>query len=243
MPGSVNLTGRAGCTVHYGMKLTPSSASTTSSWTRRRTAELARDRGVDGHDERRLVPFEDDLSAFDGQPNVFLRFGLDVDDSVTRDGAHIDNIDLHCVGTTYNADSFEAIQGTSMASPHVAGVAALALAKNPSTTVAQLKTAILNGGDAIGSLSGKTVTGRRLNAAGTLALIRPPRRTPERRTRRSRSLSPPRSTLTCQSAPQTNDPPLTPQHNRPRAPSPHSRPAKPPAQRRAHRRYHPRTHR
>ena len=42
-----------------------------------------------------------------------------------------------------------------MATPHVAGVAAaLAWAKNPAVSVAAVKNALLNGGDAIPSLDG-----------------------------------------------------------------------------------------
>jgi hypothetical protein len=41
-------------------------------------------------------------------------------------------------------------------------------------SVAQVRTALLNGGDPVSSLATKTVTGRRLNAAGTLALIPAP---------------------------------------------------------------------
>lgn len=67
------------------------------------------------------------------------------------------------------------VSGTSMATPHVAGVAALILANTPGLTTAQVKSAILNNTDPVASLTGKTVTGGRLNAARALGL--PP--TPE----------------------------------------------------------------
>jgi hypothetical protein len=51
-----------------------------------------------------------------------------------------------------------------MATPQVAGVAALVKAAHPSYTVAQLKNAILSGVDSLGSLSGKVATGGRLDA-------------------------------------------------------------------------------
>jgi subtilisin family serine protease len=56
--------------------------------------------------------------------------------------------------------------GTSMATPHVAGAAALYAASNPGATAAQIKTAILNAALPTASLSGKTVTGGRLNVSG-----------------------------------------------------------------------------
>ncbi len=59
--------------------------------------------------------------------------------------------------------------GTSMAAPHVAGAAALAFSISPpSVSYQTIKDAILNGGDAVAALAGKTVTGKRLNAYGTL---------------------------------------------------------------------------
>ncbi|HYI12563.1 MAG TPA: FG-GAP-like repeat-containing protein [Thermoanaerobaculia bacterium] len=55
--------------------------------------------------------------------------------------------------------------GTSMATPHVAGVAALVLAKTPGLTTAQVKSAILDNTDPIAGLTGRSITGGRLNAA------------------------------------------------------------------------------
>jgi hypothetical protein len=53
--------------------------------------------------------------------------------------------------------------GTSMATPHVAGAAALILARNPNLSYAQVKSLILDNVDPVGDLAGKTVTGSRLN--------------------------------------------------------------------------------
>ncbi len=60
--------------------------------------------------------------------------------------------------------------GTSMATPHVSGVAALIAGRYPSLTVAQMKMAILNSVDPLQSLQGKTVTGGRLNAHAALLM-------------------------------------------------------------------------
>lgn len=61
------------------------------------------------------------------------------------------------------------MSGTSMASPMVAGAAALAFAASPRDTPWQtVRDAILNGGDPLPSLAGRTTTGRRLNAFGAL---------------------------------------------------------------------------
>ena len=66
---------------------------------------------------------------------------------------------------------YATMSGTSMASPHVAAAAALAWAVNPNATVASVRDAILRGADPISSLSGKVVTGGRLNLYNTVRLI------------------------------------------------------------------------
>jgi subtilisin family serine protease len=53
-----------------------------------------------------------------------------------------------------------------MATPHVTGAVALYSSINPGATAAQIKSAILNAATATPSLSGKCVTGGRLNVAG-----------------------------------------------------------------------------
>jgi subtilisin family serine protease len=56
--------------------------------------------------------------------------------------------------------------GTSMATPHVSGAAALYKALNPTSNASQIKTAILNSATPTSSLSGKTLTNGRLNVSG-----------------------------------------------------------------------------
>lgn len=56
--------------------------------------------------------------------------------------------------------------GTSMATPHVSGGAALYAASHPGATAAQIKTAIMGSAVPTASLNGKCVTGGRLNVSG-----------------------------------------------------------------------------
>jgi thermitase len=63
-------------------------------------------------------------------------------------------------------DGYEIMQGTSMASPHAAGAAALVAALQPGWNGTQLKDALMAGGDRRPALAGTSVTGARLNASG-----------------------------------------------------------------------------
>jgi subtilisin family serine protease len=67
--------------------------------------------------------------------------------------------------STWLNDEFYVASGTSMATPEVAGVAALVLSTNPKMSVKQLRDRLFNSVDKLDSLKGKVVTGGRLNAA------------------------------------------------------------------------------
>ncbi|HVK17593.1 MAG TPA: S8 family serine peptidase [Fimbriiglobus sp.] len=72
------------------------------------------------------------------------------------------------VPTFLSPTGYAYFNGTSMATPHVAGVAALAWSLAPDATAQEIKNAILAGVDPIAALNGITVTGGRLNAFNTL---------------------------------------------------------------------------
>ena len=63
---------------------------------------------------------------------------------------------------------YDYYSGTSMATPHVSGVAALAWSLVPQARVAQVREALLTGVDRLPQLHGYLVSGGRLNARGTL---------------------------------------------------------------------------
>ena len=69
-------------------------------------------------------------------------------------------------GKKRNPSAYGSYSGTSMATPHVTGAAALYAATHPTATAAQIKSAILGSAFATPSLSGKCVSGGRLNVGG-----------------------------------------------------------------------------
>lgn len=69
--------------------------------------------------------------------------------------------------TAYN--TYSSYSGTSMATPHVTGAVALYASVHAGATAAQIKNAILSSAVPTASLSGKTVTGGRLDANAALA--------------------------------------------------------------------------
>jgi cysteine-rich repeat protein len=72
--------------------------------------------------------------------------------------------------TAHPNGPYAIISGTSMASPHVAGVAGLIWALRPALSTEDVKQIILSSVSPNASLAGKTVTGGRLNAFAALAL-------------------------------------------------------------------------
>ena len=92
--------------------------------------------------------------------------------SVTTDlGAPGDGI-YSTVSTSDTA--YATYSGTSMATPHVAGVLALLMAQFPTESYSSIITRLMNGTDKVPALAGKTKSGGRLNLANALLGTTPP---------------------------------------------------------------------
>jgi len=93
------------------------------------------------------------LADFNGQPGggAASTCRTDVDDTFANFSNYGSDVDLIapgvCIYSTYKDGGYSTSSGTSMASPHVAGAAALYKANNPSATPAQVKTALQNAGN------------------------------------------------------------------------------------------------
>jgi subtilisin family serine protease len=101
---------------------------------------------------------------------AFLGLGVRSNAIIIREGVYIDNLRLERVPILVTGHGYEYFPGTSMAAPHVAGLAGLLLSRNPTLTVAQLKGLIMDGADPRPGLSGRMVTGGRINAHNSLRL-------------------------------------------------------------------------
>ncbi len=75
------------------------------------------------------------------------------------------------IDSTLMSGSYGFMSGTSMASPNVAGTAALALAADPSATTAQLKAAVLDSVDPVPAFHNISVSGGRVDAGAAVAAI------------------------------------------------------------------------
>jgi len=110
------------------------------------------------------------------QEEVLLRFRFEVLDGFggfdppNGDGIYLDDISIWCGPGVRPAYGMK--NGTSMAAPMTAGVAALVAAKRPTATAAQLKQALLGGAEPVAGLAGK-VSGGRLNALRALRYTPP----------------------------------------------------------------------
>jgi thermitase len=125
------------------------------------------------------------------EPNVLCVGASDSDDQIadfSNWGAA--GVDLFAPGTlivsswprTFSSDldfyfetgaGYELLDGTSMATPHVAGAAALVAADHPGVDAGQIKAALMGSADPIASLASKSVSGARLNAAAAVGAAAP----------------------------------------------------------------------
>ena len=106
---------------------------------------------------------------------VTLYFKYTADSTPTAgEGIWLDDVRLECFAPLSTPPTYEFLQGTSMAAPHVTGAAALLWSLKPSASVTEVREALLNSVDPIASLSGKTTTGGRLDVAAALDELVPP---------------------------------------------------------------------
>ncbi|MBI5099170.1 MAG: S8 family serine peptidase [Nitrospirae bacterium] len=114
---------------------------------------------------------EEDLTSYDGRAQFYIRFRLQSNNSVTDDGAYIDDVKITSYSADYTGTEYAYYSGTSMATPHVSGLAGLIKSLYPFLTNLEIKAAILNNVDTKSSLTGKVLTDGRINAFKALSSI------------------------------------------------------------------------
>jgi len=116
----------------------------------------------------------DFTSVAESLDSFYVGFGLFSNNSVNFDGVYIDNVRFIREPLTISNYSYAYESGASMAAPHVSGVAGLIFSRNPSLSNLQAKEIILNTVDLKPSMSGRTLTGGRLNAYNAVLHSVPP---------------------------------------------------------------------
>ncbi len=109
-------------------------------------------------------------------PNVMCVAASDNRDRLATFSNYGDlSVDLAAPGvdivSTLPGNRYGWMSGTSMATPHVSGAAALLWAASPGVSAAQIKSALTAGADPAAAFAGRTVSGGRLNVLNSLRLV------------------------------------------------------------------------
>jgi len=106
-------------------------------------------------------------------PNIIAVAATDSNDGLAGFSQYgLRSVDVGAPGvsilSTFPNDTYGSISGTSMATPHVAGLVALLHASDTQLHWWAIRNLVIAGGDKVSSLDGKTVSGRRINANGSM---------------------------------------------------------------------------
>ncbi len=169
--------------VHRGVKIISMSLGTSSySQTLESAIENAKQQGVlivaaagNSGQNSDLYPLYPAASTQDNVISVAASTQTDGLASFSNFGAT--SVDLAAPGvsilSTTLAQGYGYASGTSMATPHVAGMAAILKSVNPGLSYSEIKAALLQGVDPLPAFSGKTVSGGRANLYRALTLVYP----------------------------------------------------------------------
>jgi hypothetical protein len=127
----------------------------------------------DGVNPTFVSDYTDELTfAAEALSSFYFGFGLQSDSPGNYDGVYIDDVNLSRQTVSIGSYSYESNgwSGTSMAAPFVSGVAGLIWSVNPSLSFSQVKDIIVSSVDKKPSLSGKTISGGRVNAYAAVSL-------------------------------------------------------------------------
>jgi subtilisin family serine protease len=116
--------------------------------------------------ERRFLKLP---SSFEAGGSLQVRFRFSTGSNPEADdGVWLDDIAVECAQGVGQATGYGFLQGTSMATPHVSGAAALLFSLKPTASVTDVREALLKSVTPDPSLLGKTTSGGRLELPGAL---------------------------------------------------------------------------
>lgn len=107
------------------------------------------------------------------QDSLHLGFRLHADQAANLTGCTADDLTVSGIPWMFVGSEQGYKSGTSMATPVVAGVAGLIWSSNPHLSHLEVKDIILSSGDPLPTLTGKIVSGRRVNAYNALSITPP----------------------------------------------------------------------
>jgi thermitase len=178
----LNLTGRRGCRMHFDLRydILPGDSLDVGAFADGNQA-IVSGHSIAGSSGGAFEDAEASISRLDGRPDARPFFGMKTNESGIADGVHLDELRVFCRDTDYvnavasgqgyagdDAGNYVSFDGTSMAAPHVSGIAALVRAADPSASAAEVVRAIRDGATRRPALAGWVATGGSANAAGAL---------------------------------------------------------------------------